>query len=162
MNSHYIVIADHAHLRIFAEKKVLGQATPKLEEVYAMDFAQGKSSYTDNESDMAGRFQGSKQQGASPGSPVARTGMSIDERLPMQREVERRNLDDLARAIESFLAPRPDASWDFAAGPSSHNAVLERLAPQVRSRLRSSLPKDLVNQPITNLRERFRAATAVA
>ena len=155
MNSHYIVIADHSRVRIFAEHSLPGQTTPGLEEVFAMDFAQGRSSYTDNDTDMAGRFQGSRQQGAAPGSPTARAGMSIDERLPMQREAHRRAVAEISRAIDSFLDMRPDSSWDFAAGPSMHNAILERLPSSVRSRLRTSLAKDLVKQPVAELRERF-------
>ena len=155
MNSHYFVIADHSRIRIFTERSDPGQITPGLEEVFAMDFAQGRVGYTDNDTDMAGRFQGSKQQGASPGAPTARTGMSIDERLPMQREAHRRAVSEIARAIDSFLELRSEATWDFAAGPSMHNAVLERLPHSVRSRLRSSLSKDLVKQPLADLRERF-------
>ena len=155
MNSHYFVIADHSRIRILTERTQVGQTTPGLEEVFAMDFAQGRASYTDNDTDMAGRFQGSKQQGASPGSPTARTGMSIDERLPMQREAHRRAVSEIAGAIDSFLELRPESSWDFAAGPSMHNAVLERLPSSIRSRLRSSLAKDLVKQPLSERRERF-------
>ena len=155
MNSHYFVIADHSRIRIFTERTQVGQTTPGLDEVFAMDFVQGRASYTDNDTDMAGRFQGSKQQGAAPGSPTARTGMSIDERLPMQREAHRRAVSEIAGLIDSFLELRPDSSWDFAAGPSMHNAVLERLPVSIRSRLRSSLAKDLVKQPLSELRERF-------
>ena len=157
MNSHYFVIADHSHLRIFTERSAPGQTTPGLEEVFAMDFAEGRAGYSDNDTDQAGRFQGSKQHGASAGtgSPAARGGMSIDERLPMQREAHRRAVGEIARAIESFLELRPDSTWDFAAGPATHNAVLERLIAPVRSRLRSSISKDLVNQPVSALRERF-------
>jgi hypothetical protein len=155
MNSHYFVIADHSRARIFTERTEPGQTTPGLEEVFAMDFAQGRAGYTDNDSDMAGRFQSSKSQGAAPGSPAGRSGMSIDERLPMQREAHRRAVTEISRAIETFLELRPDSSWDFAAGPSMHNAVLERLPAAIRSRLRNSLSKDLVKQPVAELRERF-------
>jgi hypothetical protein len=156
--NHYIVIADHAHLRIFTETSSPGQSTPTLREVHAMDFPQGRTSYVDRDTDMAGRFQGSKQQGAAPGAPVARTGMSIDERLPMQREAERRQIDDLARAIEAFFISQPEGTWDFAAGPSTHNAILEQLPPHVRARLRSSVAKDLVNQPTSELVGHFSRA----
>lgn len=155
MNSHYFVIADHSHLRIFTEKTARGQATPGLEEVYAMEFDQGRHGYTDNDTDQAGRFQGSKQQGASPGSPTARGGMSIDERLPMQREAHRRAVAEISSAIELFLARHRDATWDFSAGPATHNAILERIPAPIRSRLRNSVAKDLVNHPVADLRERF-------
>ncbi len=155
MNTRYIAVADHAHLRIFAEHTEVGQTTPGLEEVYALDFPQGKASYVAAEAVFAGRFQGSKQQGASPGAPTARTGMSIDERLPLQRETDRRNLDDIAGALLVFLSRHPQAGWDFAAGPSTHNAILERLPADIRARLRRSLAKDLVNQPTDGLLARF-------
>jgi hypothetical protein len=106
---------------------------------------------------MAGRFQGSKQQGVGPGAPVARTGMSIDERLPMQEEEERRNMRDLCEAIDSFVLQRPDATWDFAAGPALHNSVLENVSPQTRSRVGQVLAKDLVNQPVDELLSHFEA-----
>jgi hypothetical protein len=160
MSNHYIVLADHGHLRIFEQRSPTGQSTPGLVEVDAMDFPQGKKSYTDSDTDMAGRFQGSKQQGRGPGSPVARTGMSIDERLPMQREVERRSIDDVVVAIESFLQAQPDATWDFAAGPQMHNAVLGELAPKTKARLQRSLSKDLVHLPIAELLAHFDAGSA--
>lgn len=120
-----------------------------------MDFPAGVSSYTNREADVAGRFQGSKQQGRGPGAPVARTGMSIDERLPMKNEEQRRTIGGIVEAIEDFLRTRPTASWDFAAGPDVHNAVLESLTPATRNRLRQSLPKDLVNQPVADLGTHF-------
>ena len=111
-----------------------------------MDFPRGLKNYTDDDTDMAGRFQSSKQQGRGPGSPIARTGMSIDERLPMQREAERRRIRDLAEAIDGFLAQQSDATWDFAAIPAIHHAVLEVLSLVVRNALRQSLSKDLVHE----------------
>lgn len=157
MKSHYIVIADHARLRIFSEKNDILQ-TPGLEPAHAVDFPEGHAGYTDNDTDMAGRFQSSKTQGAAPGSPAVRQGMSIDERLPLQREAAKRNVELVAGAVDAFLAADPEATWDFAAGPALHNALLEKLSPKVRARLRRSLPKDLVNQPVDGLRERFARA----
>lgn len=155
MNSHYIVIADHGHLRIFTERTSPGQSTPTLVEVHSMDFPHARASYADSDTDMAGRFQSSQHQGRGPGTPTARTGMSIDERLPMAREAERRQNDDIAKGIESFLSQRPDATWDFAAGPSTHNAVLDRLAPQLKGRLKTAVSKNLVNQPVQELLGHF-------
>jgi hypothetical protein len=158
MDSHYIVIADHGHLKIFKEYSEPGQSTPGLDEVYVMDFPHGRLSYVDSDTDMAGRFQGSKQQGRGSGTPTSRTGMSIDERMPMEREADRRQTEDVAAAIEAFLSGQPTASWDFAAGPTGHNAILAHLSPQIRSRLRSSISKNLVNQPRAELLSHFRHA----
>lgn len=160
MDNHYIIIADRAHLRVFSERSELGQSTPGLTEVHTKDFPEGRTSYTDSDTDMAGRFNSSKHQGNAPGAPTARSGMSIDERLPMQREAERRQNENISQAIDAFLAGQPSATWDFAAGPSSHNAILEKLSPQSRSRLRNSISKDLVNQPLSGLLGHFRRAAA--
>jgi len=158
MSDHYIVIADHGHLRIFLQRQEPEQMSPGLTEVQGLDFPNGRQSYVENESDVAGRFQGSKQQGAGPGAPVARMGMSIDERLPLQREEERKRILDVSSRIEQFLkAASTDATWDFAAPPSVHNAVLDALSPQVRARLQKQMTKDLVNQPVSQLLSHFNA-----
>lgn len=51
------------------------------------------------------------------------------------------------RRSTRFFATRPNATWDFAAGPELHNAVLEAVTPKTRAQLRRSVPKDLVHQP---------------
>lgn len=159
MSEHYIVTLDQGHLRIYAERTSPEQLRPSLERVESMDFPAGREAYTDRDTDMAGRFQSSKHQGAAPGAPggngVGRTGMSIDERLPMKNEANRRRAEQLAQEVEHFLASRPGASWDFAAGPELHRAVLERLSPPVRQRLRRAVAKDLVNQATSELRAQF-------
>lgn len=159
MTEHYIVTLDHAHLRIYEERHPVGQHHPALTEVVAMDFPAGKQSYTDRDSDMAGRFPTSKSQGLGPSAPAgARTGMSIDERLPMQREESRRRAAELAAEVDRFFQQRPGARWDFAAGPDLNNAVLAMISPGVRDRLRRTLAKGLVKQPAEELRAHFAAS----
>lgn len=155
MNEHYVVTADAGHLRIYAEKLEPGQFTRGYERVESMDFPAGRSSYTSRDTDMAGRFQSSKSQGPAPGTVTAHTGMSIDERLPMKREEDRRRVRDLASGVDSFLANRPAATWDFAAGPELNHAVLDLVSPAVRQRLRRTVAKDLVNQGVDQLRAHF-------
>lgn len=155
MNDHFIVAIDHGHLRIFVERTGLGQSAPALDQVQAMDFPQGRASYTDRDTDMAGRFQNSKHQASGPGHPAARTGMSIDERLPMQREEARRRAKELAAEIDAFFRQRPRASFDFAAGPDLNGTVLDLLSPEVRQRIRRSIAKDLVNQRADEIRGHF-------
>lgn len=152
MAEHYIVALDQGHLRIYAERREVGQQTPGLETAEAMDFPAGRESYTDRDSDMAGRFQNSRQMGPAG---AAKGGMSIDERLPMKNETHKRRAEQLASEVELFLSRRPDATWDFAAGPELHNVVLGLLSARTRQRLRRALSKDLVNQPLQSLREQF-------
>jgi Protein required for attachment to host cells. len=87
-----------------------------------------------------------------------RTGMSIDERLPMKEEVERRNVRVIAEELETFLRNRPTATWDFAAPPALHNAVIEALSPETRGRMRKALAKDLSNQSSEEVRAHFETA----
>lgn len=155
MNEHYIVTADHGHLRVYLEQQDVGQSTPRMQPVEAMDFPQGKQSYTDRDTDMAGRFNSSRNQGAGVGNPAGRTGMSIDERLPMELEEARRRVRDLAAELNAFFGQRPNATWDFAAGPDLNGRVLEALTPEVRRRIRKAVTKDLVNQPVAELRTHF-------
>ena len=155
MREHYVVTADHGHLRIYVERNAPGQRAPALDQVEALDFPQGKKGYADRDTDMAGRFASSRHQMAAPGSPTARTGMSIDERLPMQREESRRRAKELAAEIDGFFQQRRDATWDFAAGPDLNSTVLELLSPAVRQRVRRSLAKDLVNQRGDDVRAHF-------
>ena len=161
MNQHFVITLDRGHLRIYTEITAPGQ-TPHLEIVEAMDFPQGKRSYTDRDTDQAGRFQGSKHQARAPGAPggapAARTGMSIDERLPMKEEEERRSVQILGSELETFLRNRPDATWDFAAPPTLYNAVIGELSPDTRNRMKRSLSKDLVNQSGEEVRAHFAAA----
>jgi hypothetical protein len=158
MSEHFIVAIDHGHLRIFAEQQPAGQTTPGLQEVQAMDFPAGKQSYADRDTDVAGRFSSSKHQSRGEGNPTARTGMSIDERLPMQREEDRRRAKEIAAQIDLFFQRRPDATWDFAAGPQLNGAVLESISPAVRQRVRRSITKDLVRQPVDSMRMHFSGA----
>lgn len=155
MSEHYIVTADAGHLRIYAERQDAGQHAPSLQQVEAVDFPAGCHSFTDRETDMSGRFPGSKRQAAGPG-PV-HGGMSIDQRLPMKREEDRRRARDLAAQIEAFFVPRPAATWDFAAGPELNGAVLELISRDVRQRIKRSVAKDLVNQRADALRAHFSA-----
>lgn len=161
MSEHFIVALDQGHLRIYAERTSPGQYTPGLEAVESMDFPAGRESYTDRDTDVAGRFQSSKNQAAGSGAPggnVTRSGMSIDERLPMKNEANKRRASELASEVENFFARRPAATWDFAAGPELHRAVLEQLSPATRQRLRRAVPKDLVNQRPADLRAQFAGA----
>jgi hypothetical protein len=164
MSTHFFVAADHAHLRIFRQRQEPGQREVDLDEVQAMDFPAGRQSYTARDTSMAGRFQSSKHQSRAPGAPggleAGRSGMSIDERLPMQREEERRRARDLAEELNAFFAGQKDATWDLAIAPAMHHAVVELLSPKARDQLRRVIGKDLVNQGADAIRAHFTAGAA--
>jgi hypothetical protein len=152
MSDHYVIALDQGHLRIYAERRDPNQHKPSLEAVEAVDFPNGKRPYFANDTSPQGRFPGAGTGGSR------HPGMSIDERLPMQEENKTRSAKQLAEEVETFLVGHPGATWDFAAGPDIHHAVLERISPGARQRLRRALAKDLVKHRPADLLAQFAEA----
>jgi len=150
MAEHHYVILNRTQARFYRERTEPGYP-PGCELVAAADFPEAHRSYTDNDSDMAGRFPAGARTGG---------GMNIDERLPMQEEYERRDAATLAEAVERFLRQFPNSLWDYAAGPALHYAVLEKLSPDVRAGLDRSLQKDLTKTPVGEIASHFDEAHA--
>ena len=154
MSEHYFVIMDHRHFKVFKLDQKLEQRSPSLRLVESIDLVDDHGQYTRRESDQAGRFPGSKGNGTS--------GMSIDERLPMQEEYERRLVEQLALRTEAFLRDHPDCNWSFAAGANLNSALLRRLGPGFKTNLRENLQKDLGNLPVPQLLNHFKVPSAAA
>ena len=144
---HFVVVLNRAQLRIYQEERAEEGVGGPLHLAESFDLPAGKQNYTDRDTDQAGRFSGGKGRQSAGGS--------IDERLPMLEEHQRRTASELSTRIEAFLQKHPRASWDFAAGPALHHAVLDALTPPVRQRLRQAIHKDVVKQPLPELRARF-------
>ena len=145
-SGHFVVLVDRGHLRIYSVDRPVGIREMRYTIADALDFPDGKNSYTSNDSDQAGRF---------PGSRGLQGGLGIDERLPMQRERDSKLAEQIAERISRFLEKNPSAIWDYAAGPAIHKAVLDRVSAPARRRLRTVLTKDLVNIPANELRAHF-------
>lgn len=148
MRNNYVVVLNRAHVRIYSEEQEPGQSKPALREVDAVDLPGGRAGYTDRETDEAGRF--SKGQVGAPGG-------GIDERLPMQRQEERRAAEDVAGVVNRFFRDRKDETWDLAVPAPLLKAVVERLDPGARSRLRKTVAKDLVKIAPAELKAHFNA-----
>ncbi len=146
--SRFVVTVDHAHLKIYRATDTRGPSRLQLQLEEAVDFPSGRSSYFAEESDQAGRFPGRR---GTPADVAPQSGGSIDERLPMQQEQERRIQTQLATRIDNFLQQHADAMWDYVAAPALHRAVFERLSDDVRQRVGAELAKDLVNAPVLEL-----------
>ena len=144
MADHHYVVLNRSQILIYRERVEPG-FPPGCVLVASIDFPEAHRGYTDDQSDMAGRFPAAPRSG----------GMNIDERLPMQEEAERRNAANLARSLEQFLKQHPNSRWDYAAGPTVHYAVLERLSPGVRAGLDRTLQKDLTKTPVIEIASHF-------
>lgn len=146
----YVITADRRRFRIHETQERLGRDQPSLKLVDEVEFTETRGGYTGRDTDMAGRFGDNKgkEQGQF-------TQGSIDERLPMQNEMDRRAVGLIAGRINELLREHPQAGWSFATAPDLHHAVLEEIDPGARARLRKSLPKELTNVPVAELAEHF-------
>jgi hypothetical protein len=149
MTPRYILTAAGRQFVAYEKTTAPGRPAPSFRQLEAQEFVSGRGSYTDRDTDQAGRFP-------SDAGP----GMSIDERLPMQEEQRRREVEWLAGCIEAFLKKHPGERWAFAAGEALHNAVLERLGPASRANLVETVQKNLVHLPAQELAAHFLSAAA--
>jgi hypothetical protein len=141
----FIAVLDRAHLRIYRVTDGDQSRRTHFELAESFDLPAGLQHYTDADTDQAGRF-------GARGGPA---GASIDERLPMKNEQKHRLAKELAKHLQQFLETRPQATWDYAAGPALHGAVLDRLSGDVRSRLDRALAKELVSHTPAELEAHF-------
>ncbi len=151
MTPRYILTAAGRQFAAYEKTSAPGRPAPSFRQVEALEFAPGRGSYTDQDTDKAGRF---------PGGVAGAPGGSIDERLPMQEEHRRREAEWLAGCIEQFLKKHPGETWAFAAGDGLHNAVLDRLGPASRANLVETVRKNLVHLPGQQLAAHFLSAAA--
>ncbi len=150
MPPRYLITVAERQFRVHELASAPGQSSPTVRQIESLEFVPAKGSYTDRDTDQAGRFP----------HTANRPGMSIDERLPMQEEQHRRAVDWLAEQIETFVSTHADAPWAFAAGATLHNPVLEKLRPSVRATLSESVRKDLIHTPAPELPSHFPVAVA--
>jgi hypothetical protein len=141
----FIAVLDRAHLRVYQVSNGDRARRARFDLADSFDLPAGLQHYTDGDSDQAGRF-------GARGGP---NGGSIDERLPMKNEQKNRLAKELAEHLQQFLQSHENATWDYAAGPALHGAVLDRLSPDVRSRLDRALPKELVSHTPAELEAHF-------
>jgi hypothetical protein len=150
MNPLYIVLVAQGRFRVLERQLETMQSVPGWLEIANEAAPLAGNAYTDRETDQAGRFPKS----------IGQAGMSIDERLPMKEEEQRRLADWVAGCIENFMTPRPGEAWVFAAGPELHNPVLEALRPSIRETLAESLQQNLINMPAAEAAGHFTRTAA--
>jgi len=147
MNTLYVTL-DRSRLRVYQmSTSELPDGNGAWKVLASEDFPEGRAAYADSTTDSAGRF------------PTAQgPGMSIDERLPLKEEHERRVVADVAAALRRCLAAHPRVTWHLAAGPGLLQAVEGQLTPDLRARLGRTLERNLAKMPPNELRAHFAAA----
>lgn len=145
-----VIVADLGCLRAFrvvTNVDTLGDENPALQEIDVPISPVSPKRISDSLSDQAGRFQ-------SDGSP----GMARGEAHGLKQEQERRNLTDLASAIDQVLDG--GGKWALAAPKAFNARLVDMLDKDVRSRLGENLLADLCKQPILEIQKRFKLAVA--
>jgi len=140
----YVVI-DRSRVRVYRHAAAVPPATrtgPQL--VESIDCPEGRAAYFSRDSDAAGRFPSTRGP-----------GMSIDERLPMKEEHERRVAGEIVSQLDRILPAYPEMTWHLAAGPGLLQAVLAQLSPDHRQRLGRTLEKNLAQLPVGELAVHF-------
>jgi hypothetical protein len=150
---YFVVTLDRGRVRIYRSTETAGPGRLQLQLQQSHDVPEGHDAYFASESDQAGRFPGGVR--GAPADVATHAGGSIDERLPMQREHERRIAALLASLVEQFLLQHPTARWDFVAPAPVHHAVWERLSRDTRDRVGVTVTKDLVHLPVRELGDRI-------
>lgn len=130
MSEHFVVTVDCGHYRIFAQRSCTGSPM-RLESVETMEF---------------------------PSALRSDTGASADGRLLGGAAGSWWSTANLAGELETFLQSRPGATWDFAASPEFHDALIARLSDETLHRLKRSIVKDLTGASAEDVRVRFAEA----
>jgi hypothetical protein len=90
-----------------------------------------------------------------PVEPVASQAGSAEELLPLQAKQDQQLAAEYAGHLERFLRRHEGATWDYAAGPALHRAVLDRLPDAVQKRLNRALPQELAGRTPAELEAHF-------
>lgn len=137
----YIAVLDRAHLRIYQVNDGDGPRRTRFDLADSYDLPDALQHEADADSDEAGH--------------LGKRGASIAERLPIKNEQKIRLAQEFAEHLRHFLEAHDHATWDYAAGPALHGAVLDRLPPAVRSRLDRALPQELASHSQAELEAHF-------
>ena len=79
----------------------------------------------------------------------------------LETETERRINKQLADQISKIAKSNGLEGWSFAAPAACHNAIIELLAPDVRSRIVEFVKSDLVKVEPAKLASHFRSLQAI-
>jgi len=95
------------------------------------------------------------QAGAFPNGGSAGQGNSVAERMSLAAETEMRSFRKIAEHVQKIVRAHQPERWSFAAPAEINGAILDGVSEDCRKHLTQNIPKDLVNQPVSELMEQF-------
>ena len=141
-----IICANTGRLRAFRITKPDTQLEPdnQIQEIANEVFEDGPQSVSSITSDQAGRFR-------NDGSP----GMASGEDQGLEREEERRLIQQLAAKITDMVRSEQTDRWSLAAPHTINSRVVDQLAPEVRENLVDNEKHDFTKLPTLEVGRRF-------
>ena len=131
----FLVIADRGCVKAFeVENTPTHGPMPRLTATFQISAEPDR--YREEYSDRLGSFPNGGTQGK---------GNSVAERHSVGEELQARALREVAKHIDQLLSRHHPTSWGFAAPAEIARAVLKKLQPDTRARLKRVVKHDLIN-----------------
>ena len=141
-----IICANTGRLRAFRITQPETQVEPsnQIQEIVSEIFEDGPQGVGNITSDQAGRFR-------NDGSP----GMASGEDQGLEREEERRLIQQLAEKIAALIGAEQQARWSLAAPHTINARVVEQLPPAILDSLIDNQKHDFTKLPTLEVGRRF-------
>ena len=147
----FLIIADRGCVKAFhVEETPTRGPMPRLTATFQISGEPDR--YRDEYSDRMGAF---------PNGGTNGQGNSIAERHGVGEELQRRALGEVAKHIDQLLSQHHPADWGFAAPSEVANAVVDKIHPDGRAKLKTVVKHDLINADARALIEQFTEAGAL-
>lgn len=142
-----IIVADRGSLKAYRVNETPTRG-PSLKLIQAFNVTDAHGKLVDKVTDLAGRYAANDGSGMHQAS-IAET--------KLETETERRINKQLADQITKIAKSDGIDGWSFAAPSSCHNAIVELIATDVRSRIVEFVKSDLVKVEPAKLSSHFRS-----
>lgn len=142
-----IIVADRGSLKAYRVNETPTRG-PSLKLIQAFNVTDAHGKLVDKVTDLAGRYAANDGSGMHQAS-IAET--------KLETETERRINKQLADQITKIAKSDGIDGWSFAAPSSCHNAIIELIATDVRSRIVEFVKSDLVKVEPAKLSSHFRS-----
>lgn len=142
-----IIVADRGSLKAYRVNETPTRG-PSLKLIQAFNVTDAHGKLVDKVTDLAGRYAANDGSGMHQAS-IAET--------KLETETERRINKQLADQITKIAKSDGIDGWSFAAPSSCHNAIIELIATDVRSRIVEFVKSDLVKVEPAKLPSHFRS-----
>ncbi|HTR44266.1 MAG TPA: host attachment protein [Thermodesulfovibrionales bacterium] len=142
-----IITVDLGHFKAY-RVTTDSAVSPRTDLVEMHDIFEGHGKLSERLSDSAGRFRG--------GGGKDEFAKGYGEPHNLESEISRRVMKTIATDINRLVKREGCESWYFAAGDKINRGIIEKLDPEVKSRLRKNMPADLTKVRKSEILDHFK------